>query len=150
MSLTSVKPGSYNVPAICTRNFFSRISSIYDYYYYVCYYYCCCCCCNYRRRHHNHYQLLTILLLILLLPLLINIVVVVVVIIIIITTFIILLLLLVSSSFYYYIFIIKFTNSNVTDKIWEEYDSLVYYHFGQSYMSQFETVRNRILFVPDL
>ena len=38
------------------------------------------------------------------------------------------------------------SNSNVIDKICEEYASLVYHHFGQLYMSQVTTVKNRILF----
>ena len=38
------------------------------------------------------------------------------------------------------------SQSNVIDKICEEHDSLVYHHFGQSYMSQFTTVKNRIIF----
>ena len=41
------------------------------------------------------------------------------------------------------------SNSNVIDAICEEYDSLVYHHFGQSYMSQV-TTENRILFFPDV
>ena len=41
------------------------------------------------------------------------------------------------------------SNSNVIDAICEEYDSLVYHHFGQSYISQV-TTENRILFFPDL
>ena len=34
------------------------------------------------------------------------------------------------------------------DKLCEKYDSLVYYHFSQSFMSHFTTVKNRILFFP--
>ena len=76
--------------------------------------------------------------------------VVIVIIIIIITIIIIVVVIYLLLLWYYFLLILFIITSLLSNlfkghfiyKICEEYDSLVYHHFGQSYMSQFTTVKN--------